>query len=94
MSATIAEQAAAALQQGLALQQQGQYGAAIESFDKAIAFGTRHYLADGHYGRGNVLAALEQWEAALASYDRAIAIRQDHAKALANRGNVLDELNR
>jgi tetratricopeptide (TPR) repeat protein len=39
-------------------------------------------------------ARQRRFDEALASYDRALAVRPDHAEALKNRGNTLQELER
>jgi hypothetical protein len=77
---------------GAALQELGQWQAALAEFDSAIEL--KNDYAEPHYNRANVLKDQKQWEAALAGYDRAIALKQDYPDAWSNRGIVLAELRR
>jgi predicted O-linked N-acetylglucosamine transferase (SPINDLY family) len=76
------------LQQAIALHHAGDFAAALDSCDQAIAIAPD--FAQAHLCRGNALTSLAQWDAALASYDRAIVINDEFVEAHFNRGVVLN----
>jgi tetratricopeptide (TPR) repeat protein len=77
---------------GSALQDLGEFEAALASFGRAISLDPG--FTDAYYNRANLLGALKSWSAALANYDQAIALRPDFAEAYCNRGDVLLRLDR
>jgi predicted O-linked N-acetylglucosamine transferase (SPINDLY family) len=84
------DNAAAHCNRGTALQELGQWDAALASYDQAIALASDYFEA--YYNRGNVLKDLKRFVASLDSYDRAIALKPGHAESHSNRGIVLAEL--
>ena len=80
------------IDQGDALQKQGRFEQAIESYDAAIALQPANDTA--HLNRGVALRASGKVEAAIDSYDRAIAAQPDNPLAHLNRGNALAQLGR
>src|ERR1700736_2390018 len=60
---------------GSALRTLNQLGAALASYNRAVALGAD--VADAYFNRGTVLHELKQLDAALASYDQAIALDAD-----------------
>ena len=79
-------------QQGYEFLEQGDFVAAIASYDRAIEI-----KSDDHEtwnNRGNALDDLGRNEEAIASYDRAIEIKPDYHEAWGNRGVALSNLNR
>jgi predicted O-linked N-acetylglucosamine transferase (SPINDLY family) len=70
----------------------GQWQAALDSMDRAIAL--RGDFAEAHYLRGTILNALSRSEEAIASFNRAIGLNPDHALALQNLGTTLHNLKR
>jgi tetratricopeptide (TPR) repeat protein len=75
---------------GAALQELGQWEAALANYDRAALLDRRY--ADPHYNRGNLFKDLGQWQSALASYEQAILLNDSHAEAHCNRGMVLAAL--
>jgi protein O-GlcNAc transferase len=75
---------------GIALKELGQLGAAITSYDRAIALAPNYAAA--YYSRGNAQKALNQLDAAIASYDKALALQPNDVLAHTNRGMALEEL--
>jgi len=67
----------------VALARVGQHEAAIESFDQALAHGSKH-AADVHVERGVALAALGHKESARAGYEQALRENPAHPHALHN----------
>lgn len=74
---------------GIALKELGQLGAAITSYDRAIALAPNYAAA--YYSRGNAQKALNQVDAAIASYDHALALQPNDVLAHTNRGMALEE---
>jgi predicted O-linked N-acetylglucosamine transferase (SPINDLY family) len=72
--------------------QRGDFTAAAEWFDRALAIAPAH--AGLLYDRGLTLVELRRFDEALESFDRAIALKPDFADALTHRGNALRGLNR
>jgi tetratricopeptide (TPR) repeat protein len=77
---------------GLVLTSLGDLGAALASYDGALAL--RPDLAETHCRRGDVLRGLGRAGEAAASYDRALALSPGFAQALNNRGLALMALGR
>jgi len=75
--------------QGTVLKGLGQLDAAVESYNKALAF-KRDY-ADAHYNTGIILQEQGKLEEAIEAYIKALAIRPDYAEAYYNMGNTLQE---
>ena len=71
---------------GVALLDNGQYRAAVTSFDCAIALEASN--AAMHYNRGNALLALNDARAAIDSYHHALALHPHDAQTLNNLGNA------
>ena len=78
----------------LVAQQQGDLGAAIEFYTRAIDAGELEtkYLAIAFYNRGNARFARRDYVAALADYDIAVVLAPDYALAHNNRGNAFAAL--
>ncbi len=78
----------------LVAQQQGDLGAAIELYTRAIDAGELEtkYLAIAFYNRGNAHFARRDYVAALADYDIAVVLAPDYALAHNNRGNAFAAL--
>lgn len=77
---------------GLALQERGEFGAALGDFDKAIKIDPMH---EGAYGnRGLSYQNMGNFPAALRDYDRAIEIDPLDKTAINNRGTALGTLKR
>jgi protein O-GlcNAc transferase len=72
--------------------QRGNFSAAVELFDRALALNPDH--AGSHCDRGLMLIGLKRLDEALESFDRAIRLKPDFADALNHRGNALRGLNR
>ena len=77
---------------GGALNDAGEFDAALKSCDRALRL--KPSYAEAHNNRGNALMGLNRLEAAFTSYERAIAIRPEFADAHNNRGNALRGLKR
>jgi predicted O-linked N-acetylglucosamine transferase (SPINDLY family) len=77
---------------GVTCTQSGEFEAALEYIDRAIAL--RPGDAACHSNRGKALAGLGRAADALASYDRAVALAPGYAEAHNNRGNALRALKR
>ena len=77
-------------QLGSVLRAQGRSGAALASFDKALALDADN--VETITKRGAVLSELGRHEEAMASCDRALAINPDAVDALFNRGHALSAL--
>ena len=85
--------AAAHYNSGVVLCNQRQHlGAALESFDKALALEPGNEKA--WTGRATALAALQRFDEALASVERGLAVNPNYAPALSTRGTILCESNR
>jgi tetratricopeptide (TPR) repeat protein len=76
----------------LAFMHMGQFDAALERYDRAIALKADIADAEIYLHRGNVLGELKQYEAALASYQRATQIDSEYAEAYVSAGRALREL--
>ena len=78
----------------LVAQQQGDLGAAIELYTRAIDTGELEtkYLAIAFYNRGNAHFARRDYVAALADYHVAVGFAPDYALAHNNRGNAFAAL--
>ncbi len=74
---------------GAALETMGQWEAALDQYERAIALAPN---ANTFLNRGNVLGRLRRTDAALASYEQAIALQPAHADAYLNAGNLLREM--
>lgn len=74
---------------GIALQSQGDLGAAIASYERAIEL--RPDYPEAHNNLGNALREKGDLEAAFAAYGRALRLRPDFAEAHYNLGNVLHD---
>ena len=72
--------------------QNGNFDAALELLQRAVALRPEHPAALNNFG--NTLGSLKRHEEALAAFDRSLAQRPDDAKALRNRGTTLRALKR
>lgn len=88
----VAPSAVAYNNRGAALEELGEWEAALQSYERACDLKSDY--ADPWYNRGNCLRRARHFEAALASYDRAIALDPRYAAAYCNRGIALAEVNR
>ncbi len=79
--------AAVHLNHGAALAALKRYGAALSSYECAIALDPAY--ADAHFNLANTLRELGQHAAAAASYERAAALRPEMAEAHHQRGRML-----
>ena len=77
---------------GVALQEQGKFQEAVQTFNKAIEM--KPDYAEAYNNRGNALCEPGQLNEALESYEKAIQLRPDYADAHSNRGNALHKLGR
>ena len=77
---------------GVALQEQGKFQEAVQTFNKAIEI--KPDYAEAYNNRGNALCDPGQLNEALESYEKAIQLRPDYADAHSNRGNALHKLGR
>jgi predicted TPR repeat methyltransferase len=77
---------------GVLQARRGEFDAAVELLDRALAADPG--LASACNNRGHALLALHQHARALASYDRAIELGLESADALNNRGTALQTLMR
>jgi predicted TPR repeat methyltransferase len=75
---------------GVLQARRGDFEAAVELFDRAIAAAPE--VASAYNNRGNALLALDRAAKAVASYDQAIALKLESADALNNRGTALQAL--
>ena len=90
--ATLEGRDAAFFTLGLLVQIEGDFSAAIASYDKAIELNPEY--ADAYNNRGNALSGLERYAEAIASFDKAIALNPELAVAYYNRGVALVDLER
>ena len=74
---------------GVLRARRGEFVAAIEFFDRAIAADPE--MGSLHNNRGHALLALHRLDEATASYDRAIELQREDASALNNRGTALQD---
>lgn len=70
----------------------GEYEAALQAFDRILAYDENHHRA--WVNRGNALGNLGDLEGAIASYEQALEIENDFAPAWNNRGDALADLGR
>jgi tetratricopeptide (TPR) repeat protein len=77
---------------GIVLTERREFGAAVASFDAAVALAPQY--ADAWSNRGVALAGLERAAEGLASCDRAVLLKPDSALAHNNRGSLLRQLQR
>ena len=79
-------------QQGYEFVEQGDFVAAIASYDRAIEIKPDYDTA--WYNRGSALDDLGRNEEAIASFNKALEIKPDYYPASDNRDNVLRKLGR
>jgi predicted TPR repeat methyltransferase len=77
---------------GVLQARRGEFDAAVDLFDRAIA--AEPGLASAYNNRGNALLALHRPAKAVASYDQALALKVESAHALNNRGSALQAMMR
>ena len=77
---------------GSAYQKMGQYGKAMENYDKAITLDPNDYLA--YTNRGVIFDRLGQFDKALESYKKAVISNPGDYKAYFNRGLTYDKMGR
>jgi predicted TPR repeat methyltransferase len=88
-----APQHAGALQlMGVLQARQGNFSAALDWLDRAVAADPQ--AGSAHHNRANVLLALERHGEAVAAYDRASAFGHESAQAQNNRGTALQAMHR
>jgi tetratricopeptide (TPR) repeat protein len=78
--------------QGLALQAQGKFDAALACYDRSIAL--QPALAPAYCNRGIVLKQLQRFEQAQTSLNQAIALQPEMAEAYSNLADALVSMNR
>ncbi len=80
------------LKRGIEYFEKGNYNAALDGFEKALALNPQNF--DAWYERGVSLDQLNRYEDAIASYDKALDIEPDDHYAWYCRGNALRDLDR
>ncbi|MBD0269372.1 MAG: tetratricopeptide repeat protein [Cyanobacteria bacterium Co-bin8] len=75
---------------GCTLCESGQFTAAVEAFDRAIALTPSYCTAWNN--RANALGGLNRHAEALAAYDKAVALNPTYHQAWFNRGKLLAEM--
>ena len=74
------------MNRGRAYARQGDYGKALESYNRSIATDPRNFLA--YYNRGNAQMMLEKYYEAIADFGMAIALSPSYVPAYNNRGTA------
>lgn len=87
-----ADTAAELIRTGNALYDRGDYRAALNLYNSAIAQSPR--MPEAYYRRGRAYAALKETDAALADYETAIGIDPAYSRAYNGRGNLHDSAGR
>lgn len=83
----------AVLEEGEDCYEEGDFEAALDRFDRAVAMSPQS--ADAHNSRGNALMMLGRYEDALASFESALGLEPGFVKAVLNRAELLiDHLGR
>lgn len=72
------------IQRGIALEEQGRWDDALQSYQQAVQCDPRN--AHGHFNLGALLVRCKQYEEALAALDKVLALEPGNAEALAHRG--------
>jgi len=83
----------AIIEEGEDCYEEGDFEAALDRFDRAVAMSPQN--ADAHNSRGNALMMLGRYEEAIASFEKALGLEPGFVKAALNRAELfVDHLGR